>query len=180
MGLLGWFNDLLVLVFTAFLFLTVLAFAYEWQLPVRQLAEWILLVPVLSILTGVLRVAWALRLSTGCGWRDGMGAFSSMLAMSWTVARACLTALWNDKGTFLRTPKFGAESSLLRALGASAWEAALGIGLVAAASQALYARANREGVLLSALLGWHAIVYLSALRSALIEAVPSTQRPKGD
>ena len=116
MGLLGWFNDLLVLVFTAFLFMTVLAFAYGWQLPVRQLAEWILFVPILSIITGVLRVAWALRLSTGCGWRDGMGAFGAMLAMSWTVACACATALWNDKGTFLRTPKFGCESSLTRAL----------------------------------------------------------------
>jgi cellulose synthase/poly-beta-1,6-N-acetylglucosamine synthase-like glycosyltransferase len=180
MGLLGWFNDLLVLVFTVFLLLTVLAFAYGWQLPVRQLAEWILLVPVLSIITGVLRVAWALRLSTRCSWRDGMGAFGTMLAMSWTVARACATALWNDKGTFLRTPKFGAESSLARALGASSWEAALGIVLVAAVPLALFARANREGVLLAALLAWHAVVYLSALRSALIEALPTSHRQKGN
>jgi len=180
MGLLGWFNDLLVLVFTVFLLLTVLAFAYGWQLPVRQLAEWILLVPVLSIITGVLRVAWALRLSTRCSWQDGMGAFGTMLAMSWTVARACATALWNDKGTFLRTPKFGAESSLTRALGAASWEAVLGILLVAAVPLALFARANREGVLLAALLVWHAVVYLSALRSALIEALPTSHHPKGD
>jgi cellulose synthase/poly-beta-1,6-N-acetylglucosamine synthase-like glycosyltransferase len=180
MGLLGWFNDLLVLFFTVFLLLTVLAFAYGWQLPVRQLAEWILLVPVLSIVTGLLRVAWALRVSTGCGWRDGMGAFAAMLAMSWTVARACATALWNDKGKFLRTPKFGAESSLTRALAASSWEAALGIVLVAAIPLALYARANREGALLAALLAWHAVVYLSALRLALIEALPSRQIKKGN
>ena len=180
MGVLGWFNDLLVLVFTAFSLLTVLAFAYGWQLPVRQLAEWILLVPILSIMTGVLRVAWALRLSTRCGWRDGIGAFGVMLAMSLTVARACATALWNDKGTFLRTPKFGAESSLTRALRASAWEAALGILLVAAVPLVLYARANREGVLLAGLLAWHAVVYLSALRSALIEALPSNHPKKGD
>jgi cellulose synthase/poly-beta-1,6-N-acetylglucosamine synthase-like glycosyltransferase len=179
MGLLGWFNDLLVLVFTAFLLLTVLAFAYGWQLPVRQLAEWILLVPVLSVMTGVLRVAWALRISTGCGWRDGMGAFGTMLAMSLTVARACAAALWNDKGSFLRTPKIGAESSLTRALGASTWEAALGILLVAAIPLALFARTNREGMLLASLLAWHAIVYLSALRSALIEALPSSYRGKG-
>ena len=36
MGLLGWFNDLLVLIFTVFLLLTTLAFAYGWQLPVRR------------------------------------------------------------------------------------------------------------------------------------------------
>ncbi len=173
MGLLGWVNDLLVLIFTGFLLLTVLAFTYGWQLPVRQLAEWILLVPILSIATGVLRVAWALNLSTGCGWRDGIGTFSTMLAMSWTVARACLAALWNDKGTFLRTPKFLTQSNLARALSASSWEAALGIVLVAAIPLALHARANREGVLLAGLLAWHAVVYLSALRSALIEALPS-------
>jgi cellulose synthase/poly-beta-1,6-N-acetylglucosamine synthase-like glycosyltransferase len=172
MGLLGWLNDLLVLVFTGFLLLTVLAYTYGWQLPVRQLAEWILLVPVLSIVTGVLRVAWALRLSTGCGWRAGAGAFSTMLAMSWTVARACAAALWNDKGTFLRTPKFGTESNLTRALSASSWEAALGIMLVAAVPLVLNARTNREGLLLAGLLTWHAGVYLSALRSALIESLP--------
>jgi cellulose synthase/poly-beta-1,6-N-acetylglucosamine synthase-like glycosyltransferase len=172
MGLLGWFNDLLVLIFTAFLLLTTAAFAYGWQLPVRQLAEWILLVPVVSVVTGVLRVAWALRLSTGCSWRSGFGAFVTMLALSWTVARACLSALWNDKGAFLRTPKTGLESDLSRALKASSWEAVLGILLIAAIPFVLNVRTNREGVLLAALLGWHAVVYLSALRSSLIEDLP--------
>jgi cellulose synthase/poly-beta-1,6-N-acetylglucosamine synthase-like glycosyltransferase len=103
MGLLGWFNDLLVLVFSVFLLLTALAFAYGWQLPVRQLTQWILLVPLLSIITGVLRVAWALRISTATNWRSGLGTFTTMLALSLTVARACLSAIWNDKGVFLRT-----------------------------------------------------------------------------
>jgi len=171
MGLLGWLNDLLVLIFTAFLLLTTAAFAYGWQLPVRQLAEWILLVPVLSVVTGILRVAWALRLSTGCSWRSGLGAFITMLALSWTVARACLSAFWNDKGAFLRTPKTGLESDLSRALKASSWEAVLGVLLIAAIPFVLNVRTNREGVLLAALLGWHAVVYLSALRSSLIETL---------
>ena len=172
MGLLGWLNDLLVLVFTVFLLLTASAFAYNWQLPVRQLAEWILLVPVLSIMTGVLRVAWALRLTTGCSWRSGVGAFSTMLALSWTVARACLAALRSDRGTFLRTSKFAAESDLGLALRAALWEAALGILILAALFWVLYARTTWESVLLAFLLGWHALVYLSALRSALIETLP--------
>jgi cellulose synthase/poly-beta-1,6-N-acetylglucosamine synthase-like glycosyltransferase len=177
MGLLGWFNDLLVLIFTGFLLLTTAAYAYGWQLPVRQLAEWILLIPLLSITTGILRVAWALRLSTGCSWRSGLGAFSSMLALSWTVARACLSALWNDKGTFLRTPKIGLESDLTRALTAASWEAALGIILVAAIPLVLNVGMDREASLLAALLAWHALVYLSALRSALIETLPVETAP---
>lgn len=172
-GLLAWCNDLLVLIFTIFLLLTTTAFAMGWQLPVRRLAEWILLVPVLSIATGTLRIAWALRLTTGCSWRDGVGAFATMLALSWTVARACISALWNDEGVFLRTPKVSVESDLARALGASAWEAALGIILVAAIPIVLNVRTNIEGVLLAFLLAWHATVYLSALRSSLIEALPA-------
>jgi hypothetical protein len=132
MGLLGWFNDLLVLIFTGFLLLTTAAYTYGWQLPIRQLAEWLLFVPILSILTGILRVAWALRLTTGCSWRLGLGAFMSMLSLSWTVAQACISAMWNDKGTFLRTPKYGLESDLSRALKATSWETTLGILLVAA------------------------------------------------
>jgi cellulose synthase/poly-beta-1,6-N-acetylglucosamine synthase-like glycosyltransferase len=173
MGLLGWFNDLLVLVFSVFLLLTALAFAYGWQLPVRQLTQWILLVPLLSIITGVLRVAWALRISTATNWRSGLGTFTTMLALSLTVARACLSAIWNDKGVFLRTPKFARESDLTRALAAAGGEALLGILLAAAIPLVLNVRADSEGWLLAALLGWHALVYLSGLRSALIETLPA-------
>ena len=175
MGLLGWFNDLLVLVFTGFLLLTTAGYIYEWQLPIRQLAEWLLFVPVVSILTGVLRVAWALRLTTRCSWRSGLGAFLAMLALSWSVAQACLSALWNDKGTFLRTPKYGLESDLSRALKATSWETALGTLLVAAIPLTLNVRTDREGILLAILLAWHALIYLSALRFALLEALPVKQ-----
>lgn len=179
MGLLGWFNDLLGLVFTGFLLLTVAGYVYEWQLPIRQLAEWLLFVPVVSILTGILRVAWALRLTTGCSWRSGLGAFISMIALSWTVAQACLSALWNDKGTFLRTPKYGLESDLSRALKATSWETALGILLVAAIPLTLNVRTGREGILLAILLAWHGLIYLSALRFALLESLP-VKRSKRD
>jgi cellulose synthase/poly-beta-1,6-N-acetylglucosamine synthase-like glycosyltransferase len=172
MGLLGWLNDLLFLVFTGFLLLTAAAFIYGGQLPVLQLAEWILLVPLLSITTGVLRVAWALRETTKCSWRDGIGAFSSMLSLSWTVARACAAAIWSAEGSFLRTPKYEVESDLTRALSATKWETILGIILLTAVPLVLSVQTNFEGILLAALLVWHALVYLSALRASLIEAYP--------
>jgi cellulose synthase/poly-beta-1,6-N-acetylglucosamine synthase-like glycosyltransferase len=172
MGLLGWLNDLLFLVFTGFLLLTAAAFVNGWQLPVRQLAEWILLVPLLSITTGVLRVAWALRVTTKCSWQDGIGAFSSMLSLSWTVARACAAAIWSAEGSFLRTPKFEVESDLTRALRATTWETILGIVLLTAVPLVLNTQTSFEGILLAALLVWHALVYLSALRASLIEAYP--------
>jgi cellulose synthase/poly-beta-1,6-N-acetylglucosamine synthase-like glycosyltransferase len=178
MGLLGWVNDLLFLVFTLFLLLTALAFLAGTALPVRQLAEWILLVPLLSISTGVLRVAWALRATTGCSWREGIGAFSNMLSLSLTVARACLSAVRNPDGSFLRTPKFAVSSSLTRALNAAREETVLGTLLLAAAPLILHERTNWEGLLLAALLVWHALVYLSALRAALIETLPAEEAPE--
>jgi len=178
MGLLGWVNDLLVLIFTGFLLLTALAFSRGWTLPIRQLAEWILLVPLLSITTGTLRVAWALRHATGCTWREGVGAFGSMLSFSWTVAHACASALVRGRGTFLRTPKFALEADVTRALRTASWEAALGIVLVAAIPVVLNVRANIEGILLAGLLGWHAVVYLSAVRSALMEVIPFDEEGK--
>jgi hypothetical protein len=36
---------------------------------------------------------------------------------------------------------------------------------------------DREAILLAALLAWHALVYLSALRSALIETLPVETEP---
>lgn len=172
MGLLGWCNDLLVLVFTVFLLLTAAALVMGWEMPVRQLAEWILLVPVLSVASGTVRVAWALRRTTRCGWRDGVAAFASMVSFSWTVAQACLAAVWRDKGAFLRTPKFPAQADLSRALRAASAEAVLGILLLSAVPMVLNVRPTREGILLSLLLAWHGWIYLSALRSSLLEVVP--------
>jgi cellulose synthase/poly-beta-1,6-N-acetylglucosamine synthase-like glycosyltransferase len=171
-GFLSWFNDLLILFFSIFLLLTGAAYALHVSLPVRHLAEWILLVPVLSIVTGVLRVGWALRRTTGSDWRHGIGAFGTMLGLSFTVAQACLIGLIRDRAPFLRTPKFAVQSSLTRALQSATWETVLGIGLAAAVPIVLSAGPGREALLLAALLGWHAAIYLAALRSSLVEAVP--------
>lgn len=178
MGTAGWLMDLLVLFFTLFLLGTAAAFLSGTGLPVRQLAVWILLVPLLSIGTGVLRVAWALRGATGATWREGLGAFTAMLSFSLTVARACLAALRHSEGVFLRTPKFATQSSLTRALRAASGEALLATVLLAAAPLVLYHRDDAEGLLLALLLAWHGLVYLAALRMALLEGVPVRQPAK--
>jgi cellulose synthase/poly-beta-1,6-N-acetylglucosamine synthase-like glycosyltransferase len=171
-GLSGWLMDLLVLFFTVFLLVTGAAYLLGADLPVRQLAAWILLVPLLSIGTGVLRVAWALRRATGVSWREGVGAFTAMLSYSLTVARATLAAMRHSEGVFLRTPKFATRSSLTRALRAASGEALLATVLLAAAPLVLYYTDDPEGLLLALLLAWHGLVYLAALRAALLEAMP--------
>jgi hypothetical protein len=60
-------------------------------------------------------------------------------------------------------------------LKATSWETALGIILAAAIPLVLNVRTDLEGILLAILLAWHALIYLSALRFALIEALPVDQ-----
>jgi cellulose synthase/poly-beta-1,6-N-acetylglucosamine synthase-like glycosyltransferase len=172
MGFMGWFNDLLILAFTAFVFTTAISYAFDFTLPVRTLLSWALMLPILAIVTGSLRVAWALRLTTGCSWRDGLGAFLSMLSLSWTVALACVSAIIHKRGVFLRTPKLAGQSDLGRALRVTLWESVLGTSLIVAVLLLLNVTFTVESVLLATLLVWHALVYLSALRTSLTEGAP--------
>jgi cellulose synthase/poly-beta-1,6-N-acetylglucosamine synthase-like glycosyltransferase len=171
MGFLGWANDLLILGFTAFILATAISYANGTALPVRTLASMALMLPILAIVTGAVRVAWALRYTVSCSWRDGLGAFLSMLSLSWTVALACMSALISQRGVFLRTPKVAAANDIGRALVVTRWESALGVSLIVGMILLLNATFTLESALLAALLGWHALVYLSALRSSLTEGV---------
>ena len=55
----------------------------------------------------------ALRIKTSIGWRRAVLAFVNWLALSWTVALACLQGLTRSRGTFLRTPKTGEHNRVL-------------------------------------------------------------------
>jgi cellulose synthase/poly-beta-1,6-N-acetylglucosamine synthase-like glycosyltransferase len=170
MGLLGWFNDLLILAFTLFILATAISYALGFELPVRRLLGLALVVPVIAIVTGTLRVGWALRSRTGCSWRDGLGAFLSMLSLSWTIAQACISGILHSKGVFLRTPKDSDQGDLANALRVTLGEATLGVALVVGIVALLNVIWTFESVLLALLLGWHSLVYLSALRSSLTDS----------
>jgi cellulose synthase/poly-beta-1,6-N-acetylglucosamine synthase-like glycosyltransferase len=170
MGFLGWFNDLLILAFTGYVLTTALSYSMGFELPVRRLLGLALVVPVLAIITGVLRVGWALRRRTGCSWRAGVGAFISMLSLSWTIAQACGSGLVHSRGVFLRTPKDSNAGDLARRLRVSLAEGILGVTLVVAVVTLLNVLWSFESVLLAILLLWHAVVYLSALRSSLTDS----------
>ena len=178
-GFLGWFNELLILGFTLFILVTALSYIGGFELPVRRLLGLALIFPVLAIVTGTLRVGWALRSTTRCSWSQGFGAFISMLSLSFTIAQACVSALIHKKGVFLRTPKTAEEGDVIGALRVTIWEAVLGVSLVAGAAGLLVVTVNTSTVLLSALLLWHSVIYLSAVRAAITAywRGPSASRP---
>ncbi|MBX5457955.1 MAG: glycosyltransferase [Thermogemmatispora sp.] len=63
------------------------------------------LIPVLLLLTTGIRTVWGLREATGCKPGQAIGALLFFYALSWVTCQACLTALFRQKGVFLRTPK---------------------------------------------------------------------------
>jgi len=166
-GGLVWFNDLIVLLFSLVILATSLSFIVGMKLPLRDVAASALLVPALSITVGVLRTAWALRITTGCTWAEGLGTFMSMVSLSFTIARACLSAIRHKNGVFLRTPKFQAAGSLVQALRSATWELALGGAMTLTIPVLIITYRQGYGPLLAAILAWHACVYLSSAWNAL-------------
>ena len=166
-GGLVWFNDLIVLLFSLVILTTSVSFIVGVKLPLRDVVAAALLVPALSIIIGVLRTAWALRITTGCTWTEGLGTFMSMVSLSFTIARACLSAIRYKNGVFLRTPKFQASGSLVQALRSATWELALG-GIMALTIPVLIISYRESySLLVAAILAWHASVYLSSAWNAL-------------
>ncbi|HEY3118686.1 MAG TPA: glycosyltransferase, partial [Chloroflexota bacterium] len=165
---LGWFNDVLVLGFTCFLIVTVISYPLHFVIPVRQIVASALILPVLSIFTGVTRVAWALRCTTGCSWREGFEAFGFMLALSWTAALGFTAGLFNRRGVFLRTPKGSGTPTIMDALRSVLPETLIGLLLLTLIFPLLGTSMTFQTVLLAGLLVWHGAVYLLPLQNALV------------
>src|SRR5205807_3964597 len=83
-------------------------------------------------------------------------------ALSWVVARACLSALVRRAGTFLRTPKTRGARAWQRAVGASAAESGLALGCVAGTAALAVRHSGALSAMLAALLLMQAGLYASA------------------
>ena len=119
-----------------------------------------MLLPSALIVSGIVRALWALRIKTSIGWSRAVLAFVNWLALSWTVALACLQGLTRSRGTFLRTPKTGEHNRLLAALWAARAETFWMLALWGAAAAAIL---NRRGTpFFLALLAWQGAVYSAA------------------
>jgi cellulose synthase/poly-beta-1,6-N-acetylglucosamine synthase-like glycosyltransferase len=157
-----WFNEVLGGLFTALLLVTAVGSALGGRLGLPALSGAALVVPPLLILTGVLRSQWGLRRTAGCSRRDAVRAHLVWFALSWVVARACMSALVRQAGCFLRTPKTRGASAWQRAVRASAAESALALGCVGGAVALGLRHADALAAMLAALLVMQAGLYASA------------------
>jgi cellulose synthase/poly-beta-1,6-N-acetylglucosamine synthase-like glycosyltransferase len=160
LGGLQWLNDLVQLGFTVVLLATVALLATTGRLALRPLLGLSVLLPAALLTSGLVRAVWALRRRTGIGLRRALLAFINWLALSWTVALACVQGLVRSKGVFLRTPKQADGSRLANALWAARSETLLALALWGGAG--LLAGRGRAGPLLLGLLVWQGVVYASA------------------
>jgi cellulose synthase/poly-beta-1,6-N-acetylglucosamine synthase-like glycosyltransferase len=176
LGSVQWFGDLLTAVFTLILGLTAVAVATHHHLPLRQMTGTVLAVPLVFLVTGLLRALWALRRTTGCGWGDAVRALRVWFALAWVVSLACLRGLVRRGAAFLRTPKMEeGRGTLRRALRFSLAETVIALLAVATAAAMLAVSPGLSTALLGLLLLFEAFVFTCApWASAAAERVAMT------
>lgn len=174
-GGLGWFADPLGVSLAFFLLFTSPFLALGHPLLLRQLVGVLLVLPIFLLVVGMLRLLWSIRAACGAPWRDAPLAAMVMLALSWTVARACVAALITRRGIFLRTPKVRGPSRLGRAVLATLPESVVA-GACALMAVAVVAFGPRLlGLACGILLAWQAVAWGSApLASLLAQGVTLT------
>jgi cellulose synthase/poly-beta-1,6-N-acetylglucosamine synthase-like glycosyltransferase len=166
-GGLWWFNDALTLGFAAFVAAAGLGAIAGRPFVVQRLSGVGLVLPIAFIALNLLRYLWALRATTGVSPALALAALRVNLSLSWIIALACVRGLTQDRGVFLRTPKFRGAAAI-RELRLVWVETAIAIGggllLLAVILQAGF---SVVGLTLAGLLGWSVLIYASATGYAL-------------
>lgn len=166
-GGLWWFNDALTFGFTAFAFAAALGALAGRPFVVQRLSALGVVIPLAFIGLNLLRYLWAMRQASGAGLALAMGALRVNLSLSWVIAVACVRGLVQERGVFLRTPKFrgSPRAQELRLVLPETSLAVVGTGLlVGVAASAGY---SAVGLVLIVLLGWSVLIYGSATGYAL-------------
>jgi cellulose synthase/poly-beta-1,6-N-acetylglucosamine synthase-like glycosyltransferase len=168
-GGLWWFNDALTLGFTMFVLVTAVGAIVGRPFIVQRLSGLGLGLPIVIIVLNLVRYLWALRAATGASPALALAALRVNLSLSWVIALACLRALTQERGVFLRTPKFSGAPAIrgLRLVWVETLVAALAVvALILDVGRAAFAPV---GVVLAVLLAWAAVIYGSATGYALAD-----------
>jgi cellulose synthase/poly-beta-1,6-N-acetylglucosamine synthase-like glycosyltransferase len=160
LGSVQWMNDLVYFGFTIVLITSAIILINEGPLGLRPLYGAAVLLPITLIISGVVRALWAVRLRTGISLRRSVLAFVNWLALSWTVAIACVQGLTRRHGVFLRTPKTDDDHRVLAALWSARTETFWAVLLW---TLAIVAAINgRATLFVLVLFLWQGVVYASA------------------
>src|SRR5579859_2223863 len=129
-GGLQWFNEPLNLLFTGFLILGALMHLSPVGGVIRPLTGPLLVMPVVFLGIGMLRFLWVLRSTLNLSYRDALRAMANYFSLGWAVTLGCIQGFVQPAGVFMRTPKSGAGSSVIRAFRSTQWETLIGLTCV--------------------------------------------------
>src|SRR5437660_9737315 len=163
LGNVQWFGDVLMTCFTLLLLATAASTAMHHQLPIRSLTGLALGLPIAFLASGLLRAVWAMKLKTGCTWRDAIAGLQVWFALSWVVTLACVRGLLRFHTAFLRTPKSKeGEATWFQILRSASIEVLLSVAGFVAAIAMLIRAPSMSTAALSFLLVFQASVYANA------------------
>jgi cellulose synthase/poly-beta-1,6-N-acetylglucosamine synthase-like glycosyltransferase len=157
---LRWLGDLLLLGFAAVLLAVAVALAVQGSFAVGPLLVIAAVGPIALIASNLLRGFWALEARARVGARRAWLALANSLALSWTVAIACVNGLLRAKRVYLRAPGRDSRPGVAPAVAATKQESVLAALLWV--SGAALAVAGLAGPLLIALFAGQGAVYASA------------------
>jgi cellulose synthase/poly-beta-1,6-N-acetylglucosamine synthase-like glycosyltransferase len=167
LGALWWFNDFLTLGFLGFIAATAIGVLTNRPFVVQLLAGPALVLPLLNLALGLIRYLWGLRVATRISLTEAAGALRVNLSLAWVVTLACIRALFEEKGVFLRTPKFRGSAAVqsLRLV----WVETLLAAGAAILAVLVFLRAGFSTLTLTldTLLLWSVLIYGSATSYAL-------------
>jgi cellulose synthase/poly-beta-1,6-N-acetylglucosamine synthase-like glycosyltransferase len=167
LGGLWWFNDALTLGFTVFVAVAAVGAIVGRPFIVQRLTGLGLVLPAALLGLNLVRYLWGLGVSAGVRPPLALAALRVNLSLSWVIALACYRGLTQERGVFLRTPKFAGAASIreLRVVWVETLIAAAGSVLFALL--VLQAGFSVAGASLAVLLGWSLLIYASAVGYAL-------------
>jgi glycosyltransferase involved in cell wall biosynthesis len=167
-GGLSWFGEPLVAALTFFLLVTAGLMATGHPILLRQLIGLLIVMPTVMLVAGLTRLGWALKVATGCRWKDVPVAMMVMLALSWTVTQACVAGLVRQRGVFFRTPKVRSPSHLRTAVLSTSLESAVSSACLVLAPVVLLLGPRPLGPVMAVMLAWQAIAWGSAPTASLM------------
>ena len=166
-GAVWWFNDALTLGFAVFVGAAAVGAITGHPFVVQRLTGLGLVIPIAFLVLNLVRYVWGLGTTTGVGPALALAALRVNLSLSWVIALACFRGLTQERGVFLRTPKFAGHRSV-RELGVVWVEAVLSlVGAVLLLLLVLQAGFSLAGITLAILLCWSLLTYGSAVGYAL-------------
>lgn len=159
---LQWFNELLTFAFTAMVLVSATLTITGHSSYLRPTTEAFVILPIVLIGTNVLRALWGLRRALRLSWTRATYALTLWFALTWVVTLACIQAIVQRAGVFLRTPKASTQAAWQRALQVTSLESTVGTLCVLAGIAAFIHYPSVLTIGLMLLCFSQAMIYLSA------------------